>query len=124
MSGVEHEPEADRRGAERRSSERRGGERRSIERRNADRRRYDPHGVRVSSSHGGRQNAYAAIWAIMGAAVVVYLFFVVLGGVDPGDAPVVSGIVLGLAVIWFAHSWRRIIGGGGVTPSDRERRGF
>jgi hypothetical protein len=122
MSEVEHEP--DRRGTERRSTERRGGERRATERRGGERRGYDPHGIRVTSSRGGRQNAYAAIWAIMGAAVVIYLFFVVLGSVEPADAPVVSGIVLALAVIWFAHSWRRIIGGGGVTPSDRERRGF
>jgi hypothetical protein len=121
-SEVEHEP--DRRGGERRATERRGGERRSSERRGGERRHYDPHGVRVTTSHGGRQNAYAAIWAIMGAAVVIYLFFIVLGGVEPGDAPVVSGIVLALAVIWFAHSWRRIIGGGGISASDRERRGF
>ena len=116
--------EADRRGGERRNTERRGGERRGGERRAADRRAYDPHGVRVMTSHGGRQNLYATLWALVGAAVVIYLFFVVLGSVDPGDAPVVSGIVLGLAVLWLAHSWRRLLGGGGISAADRERRGF
>ena len=116
--------EADRRGTERRSTERRNAERRGGERRSGDRRGYDPHGVRVATSRGSRQNAVAAAWALVGALVVIYLFFVVLGSVDPGDAPVVSGVVLGLAVLWLAHSWRRLLGGGGISAADRERRGF
>jgi hypothetical protein len=113
------QPESDRRAAERRSRERRSAERRSSERR-----AYDPHGVRVATSRGSRQNVFAALWALVGALVVVYLFFIVLGDKKPGDAPVVSGIVLALAVVWLAHSWRRLYGGGAISPADRERRGF
>ena len=118
------QPDTDRRGGERRSSERRSDERRSGERRGGERRRYDPHGVRVATSKGSRQNLLAALWALVGAIVVVYLFFMVLGDKKPGDTPILSGIVLALAVVWLAHSWRRLVGGGAISPADRERRGF
>lgn len=65
-----------------------------------------------------------AFWALIGALVVGYLFFVVLGDVDPGDAPVASGIALALAVLWLAHSWRRLLLGSRSPVGDRERRGF
>jgi high-affinity Fe2+/Pb2+ permease len=80
--------------------------------------------VRVATSRGSRQNVFAALWALVGALVVVYLFFIVLGDKKPGDAPVVSGIALALAVVWLGHSWRRLWGGGAISPPDRERRGF
>src|SRR5690242_1289939 len=102
---TEIQGEADRRGGERRATERRDAERRSGERRGGERRRYDPHGVRVATSHGRRQNLIAAAWALTGALVVVYLFFMVLSDKKPGDAPVLSGIALALAVVWLAHSW-------------------
>ena len=113
------QPDTERRGRERRSDERRSGERRGGERRH-----YDPHGVRVATSRGSRQNLLAAAWALIGAIVVVYLFFMVLGDKKPGDTPILSGIVLALAVVWLAHSWRRLVGGGAISPPDRERRGF
>jgi hypothetical protein len=116
--------DTDRREGERRSTERRESERRDSERRDRERRRYDPHGVRVATSRGSRQNLLAALWALIGAIVVVYLFFLVLGDKKPGDAPVVSGIVLALAVVWLGHSWRRLVGGGAISTGDRERRGF
>jgi hypothetical protein len=121
---TEIQDEADRRGGERRATERRDAERRAGERRGGERRRYDPRGVRVATSRGSRQNLLAALWALVGALVVVYLFFMVLGDKKPGDAPIVSGIALALAVVWLAHSWRRLWGGGAISPSDRERRGF
>ena len=65
-----------------------------------------------------------AFWALIGALVVVYFFFVALGGVDPDDAPVATGIALGLAVLWLAHSWRRVFVGSRSPVQDRERRGF
>lgn len=65
-----------------------------------------------------------AFWALIGALVVGYLFFVVLGDVRPGDAPVPSAIALGLAVLWLAHAWRRVIVGSRSPAPDRERRGF
>ena len=121
---TELQSDMDRREGERRSTERRGNERRSGERRGGERRGHEPRGIRVSTSHGSRQNLLAAAWAIIGALVVVYLFFMVLSDKKPGDAPVLSIIALVLAVIWLAHSWRRLIAGGAISTSDRERRGF
>jgi hypothetical protein len=65
-----------------------------------------------------------AIWAIIGALVVVYLFFVALGNFKPADAPVATGVALALAVLWLAHSWRRVVVAGRSPRGDRERRGF
>lgn len=66
----------------------------------------------------------ALFWALVGSAVVLYLFFVALDAIDPADAPVVSYLVLALAVLWLAHAWRRLLRGGGGSHADRERRGF
>src|SRR3954451_24253243 len=121
---TELQGDTDRREAERRSTERRDAERRAGERRGGERRGHDPRGVRVSTSRGSRQNLLAALWAIIGALVVVYLFFMVLSDKKPGDAPVISIIALVLAVIWLAHSWQRLYAGGAISTSDRERRGF
>jgi hypothetical protein len=118
------DPDSERRETERRGTERRGGERRGGERRSGERRGIEHRGVRVSTSHGSRQNLVAALWALCGALVVVYLFFMVLSDKKPGDAPVLSVIALVLAVIWLAHSWRRLYAGGAISRADRERRGF
>src|SRR3954470_8747723 len=103
MTDLEPPIDNDRRESERRATERRDAERRGGERRGGERRGYDPHGVRVATSHGSRQNLLAALWALCGALVVVYLFFMVLSDKKPGDAKVLSGIALVLAVIWLAH---------------------
>lgn len=65
-----------------------------------------------------------ALWAIVGALVVVYLFFVALGSFDPGDAPVATAVALALALLWLAHAWRRVFVGTRAPRADRERRGF
>jgi len=72
----------------------------------------------------GSSGPRAAFWAIIGSVVVIYLFFIALGGIEPGDAQVATVIVLVLAVLWLAHAWRRLITGGSSPPGDRERRGF
>jgi hypothetical protein len=72
----------------------------------------------------GSSGMRAAFWAIIGSIVVIYLFFIALGGIDPGDATVATIIVLALAVLWLAHAWRRLITGGSSPVGDRERRGF
>jgi hypothetical protein len=66
----------------------------------------------------------AAFWAVMGAIVVLYLFFAVLGTVDPSDAPGATIVIMVVAVIWLVHAWQRLYAGGYVSRSDRERRGF
>jgi hypothetical protein len=86
----------------------------------ADRRQ----GPRRSADTEGRFALVPAFWALLGALVVVYFFFVALGGVEPDDAPVATAIALGLAVLWLAHSWRRVFVGARSPSADRERRGF
>ena len=72
----------------------------------------------------GRFGALPALWAVVGALVVVYLFFMALGNVRPGDAPVATVVALVLAVAWLAHAWRRLLLGSRSPVGDRERRGF
>lgn len=67
---------------------------------------------------------HAAAWAVVGALVVLYLFLVAIGGVDPGDAPAASIAATAAGVLWLAHAWRRLWAGGHSPVGDRERRGF
>src|SRR5690348_2410309 len=83
-----------------RSDRRRRRDRRSGERRKSIGRR--------STDTVGRFAIVPAFWAIIGAAVVVYLFFVVLGSVSYNDAPAASIAALVLAVLWLIHAWRRV----------------
>ena len=71
-----------------------------------------------------RDLAIATVWALAGAAVVLYLFLLVVDAIDPDKAPAASIVVLVLAVLWVAHAWRRLYVGGHVSRPDRERRGF
>ena len=98
------------------SERRRGRDRRSGGERRADGRR--------EAVTEGRFAASPAFWAIIGAAVVAYLFFMALGNVKPSDAPVATVIALALAVVWLAHAWRRVFVGSRSPAPDRERRGF
>jgi hypothetical protein len=79
---------------------------------------------RRTSDTEGRFALVPALWALVGALVVLYLFVMVLGDVRPGDAPVASAIALALAVLWLAHAWRRVFVGARSPAGDRERRGF
>jgi hypothetical protein len=91
-------------------------------RRHVEDRRRSP--GRRSSDYVGRFSVWTFLWALCGALVVLYLFFVVAGGVDPGDHTGWSVAALVLAILWLAHSWRRLLGGGASPSVDRERRGF
>jgi hypothetical protein len=100
----------------------RSDRRRRRDRRSGDERRSAA--GRRSSDTEGRFAIVPAFWALVGAAVVVYLFFVVLGSVSYDDAPAASIAALVLAVLWLAHAWRRVFIGSRSPASDRERRGF
>jgi len=65
-----------------------------------------------------------ALWALIGAAVVVYLFFAALGQVSYDDAPAATIAALALGVLWLIHAWRRVFIGSRSPVGDRERRGF
>jgi hypothetical protein len=81
-------------------------------------------GGRRTSDTEGRFALIPALWATIGAVVVGYLFFLVLGNVKPSEAPAASIAALVLAVVWLAHAWRRVFVGSKSPTSDRERRGF
>ena len=94
-----------------------------MERRKRPDRRQAPEGRRESDYTGGF-TAETFVFALCGALVVVYLFFVALGGVDPSDEPVWAVAALILGLIWLAHSWKRLWSGNTSPRADRERRGF
>lgn len=88
----------------------------------ADRRRASA-GRRAADTEG-RFAIVPALWAIGGALVVGYLFFMALGNVRPGDAPGATIVALVIGVLWVAHAWRRLLVGSRSPVGDRERRGF
>lgn len=91
-------------------------------RRRGDGRREDDRSFGVVGQ--GLSTFMAAFWAIVGAAVVLFLFFVALDAIDPREVRTLSLIVLVLAVLWMGHSWRRLFLAGSSSRTDRERRGF
>src|SRR4051812_50163880 len=95
--------------------------RRRRDRRTAERR--SSTGRRVGDSEG-RFAFGPAIWALVGAAVVVYLFFAALGQVSYDDAPEATIAALALGVLWLIHAWRRVFIGSRSPASRRERRGL
>ena len=68
----------------------------------------------------------AALWALVGATVVLFIFFAAVGGIDPAEATAMTVIVCVLAVLWLVHFLRRraIADDPRVNRADRERRGF
>jgi hypothetical protein len=95
---------------------RRGFDRRSGERRESYGRR--------SSDYRGGFTPITVVMSLCGALVVLYLFFVAVGGVDPTDDKGWTIAALVLAALWLAYSWRRLWSGGASPTADRERRGF
>ena len=79
---------------------------------------------RRASDYVGGATPVTFLFAMCGALVVLYLFFAAVGGVDPSEKPGWTIAALVLAVLWLAHSWKRLLAGGGSPPGDRERRGF
>jgi hypothetical protein len=101
------EQNADRRGSDRRRGDRRSGPRRAED--EAERTRY---------------TLQAAFWALCGALVVLYLFFVAIGGVNPTKGWGWTVAALVLALLYTAHAGQRLWRGGHSSRPDRERRGF
>jgi hypothetical protein len=98
------------------------GRRGAGERRRSIGRREEDHAVRGPVR--GAATPLTVFWAIIGGIVVLYLFFVALGAVEPRDAPAASIAIAVLALLWLLHSWRRLWRDHPSPSSDRERRGF
>jgi hypothetical protein len=45
-------------------------------------------------------------WAACASIVMLFILLAALGAIDPGDAVVLTAVVLALAVLWLAHAWR------------------
>lgn len=78
------------------------------------------------NSHQGLNTLRAALWALTGAVVVLFIFFAILGGINLAEAGVASIAVGVLAILWLVHFLRRraIAEDPRVNRNDRERRGF
>lgn len=92
------------------------------ERRGPDRRG----GLRREEDRQERMREMVAfVIAFCGGLAVLYVFFVVLGTIDLGDAAVATAIAVVLALVWLYGFWRRLkTGAAMVQRPDRERRGF
>jgi ABC-type transport system involved in cytochrome bd biosynthesis fused ATPase/permease subunit len=91
---------------------RRGDDRRGALRREAD------------QAQRMREMAAFAI-AMCGGLAVLYLFFVIIGTIDVGNAIAATVAALVLAAIWLFGFWRRLRTNATlVQRPDRERRGF
>ncbi|TMK38126.1 MAG: hypothetical protein E6G56_15685 [Actinobacteria bacterium] len=100
------------------SERRRGDDRRSGEDRRTELRREE------DVAWARRNAVIAAAWAILGAVVVLYIFFMAVGTINPNEARPATIAVLVVAIVWVGHAWRRLYAGGYVSRPDRERRGF
>ena len=78
------------------------------------------------NSHQRLDTARAALWTLVGAAVLLGIFFFALGGVDPAEAEVMAVVIVVLAVLWGVHFWRTrsVASDIRMQAHDRERRGF
>lgn len=94
-------------------TERRSGERRGGLRREEDRRRF-------------ARTIGAALIAICGGLVALFLFLGAIGAFHFGDAAAASGAAAGLGLIWFVVFLLRTRAGAAYWAQrpDRERRGF
>jgi hypothetical protein len=96
-----------------------GGERRTgIDRRATE-------GRRIEDRRQRFRDAMATLLAFCGGLVVLFVFFVLIGTVDPGDAVAATiGAVL-LTLVWLAGAYQRYRSGAiFITRRDRERRGY
>jgi hypothetical protein len=83
-------------------------------------------GRRAEDQIGFLRTAAAAAVAICGGLVIIYLFFGAIGAVDFKDAAAATIVTVVMAGVWLGGYWyrQRTMGPRGVSPMDRERRGF
>ena len=67
----------------------------------------------------------AFVFAVCGGLAVLFVFFVIVGTVDIGNAIVATVAACVLAAVWLYGFWRRLkTGASMVQRPDRERRGY
>ncbi len=68
----------------------------------------------------------AAFWAVAAAIIVLFVFFAAIGGIDVGDAGVITVVVAILGALWLVHFLHRraTTDDSRLSRADRERRGF
>lgn len=63
--------------------------------------------------------------SLCGGLAVLFLFFVIIGTVDLGNAVTATVVAILLALVWLFFYWRRMkTDAARVQRPDRERRGF
>src|SRR5947209_20085054 len=77
-------------------------------------------GRREDDRRRNMTTAQAAVWAVMGSVVVLYLFFIAVGSIKPATARAASIIVAVLALIWLGHSLRLLWSVGFIKRTDCE----
>jgi hypothetical protein len=71
------------------------------------------------------RDATATLLAFCGGLVVLFVFFVLIGTVDPCDAVAATIGAIALTVVWLAGAYQRYRSGAiFITRRDRERRGY
>jgi len=83
-------------------------------------------GMRREADRKERMREMVAFtFAFCGGLAVLYLFFVIVGAINIGDALIATACALILAGIWLFGFWRRLVTGALVVQRpDRERRGY
>ncbi len=69
----------------------------------------------------------SALVAICGALAALFVFFALMGAIDPGDAIAATIIAIIMGIVWFSGFWyrhRTAQESVRMQRSDRERRGF
>lgn len=75
-----------------------------------------------------RDTFIGTFWLGALALILVFLFFVLLGAIDPGETAGLSALIGALAVLWIYHALRDMRDRGAArdlaSVRARERRGF
>ena len=89
-----------------------------------------PHGaardyIRSDEERAWMQSALALIPAVCGGFAAIFLFFALMGAIDPSDAVAATAVAVLFALVWAAAFYHRMrTNAGRVQWRDRERRGF
>ncbi|HEX4719855.1 MAG TPA: hypothetical protein VH300_15120 [Thermoleophilaceae bacterium] len=93
--------------------------------RREDRRRGQDRGLRREADRERMREMAAFAIAMCGGLAVLYLFFVIIGTINIGQAAAATVVAVILAAIWLFSFWRRMKTNALIAQRpDRERRGF